>query len=68
MAWSWLNPNDFNRSSELMFETYYQAHLFAGTYFQPALTYIPTPGVPQAGSGANLDAAWAITMRVTVLF
>ena len=29
MAWSWLNPNLFDRSSELMFQGYYQAHLFA---------------------------------------
>ncbi|MEO6055172.1 MAG: carbohydrate porin [Chthoniobacterales bacterium] len=63
MAWSWLNKNDFNRSSELMFQTYYQAHLIKSTYFQPAMSYIPTPG-----ANASLGGAWALTMRVIVLF
>jgi porin len=63
MAWSWLNGNIFHRSSELMFQVYYQAHLIAGTYFEPAISYIPTPG-----ANPDLDAAWATTLRVTVLF
>ena len=63
MAWSWLNPNLFDRSSELMFQGYYQAHLFAGTFFQPAVSYIPTPG-----ASADLGSAWALTFRFTVLF
>ena len=63
MAWSWLNPNLFDRSSELMFQGYYQAHLFAGTFFQPAVSYIPTPG-----ASADLGGAWALTFRLTVLF
>jgi porin len=63
MAWSWLNGNIFHRSSELMFQVYYQAHLIAGTYFEPAISYIPTPGASH-----DLDAAWATTLRVTVLF
>ena len=63
MAWSWLNGNIFHRSSELMFQVYYQAHVIAGTYFEPAISYIPTPG-----ASPNLDAAWATTLRVTVLF
>lgn len=63
MSWAWLNPNLFERSSELMFQTYYQAHLAGGTFFQPALSYIPTPG-----AGADLDGAWAVTFRLMVLF
>jgi porin len=63
MAWSWLNPNLFDRPSELMFQGYYQAHLFAGTFFQPAVSYIPTPG-----ASADLGGAWALTFRLAVLF
>lgn len=63
MSWAWLNPNVFDRSSELMFQGYYQAHLVGSTFFSPAVSYIPTPG-GDAGAGG----AWAITFRVTVLF
>ena len=63
MAWSWLNPNLFDRSSELMFQGYYQARLFAGTFFQPAVSYIPTPG-----ANSKLGSAWALTFRFTFLF
>lgn len=63
MSWAWLNPNIFDRSSELMFQTYYQAHLYGGTFFQPAVSYIPTPG-----AGGDLGGAWALTFRVTLLF
>jgi porin len=63
MAWSWLNGNVFHRSSELMFQAYYQAHLIAGTYFEPAISYVPTPG-----ASPDLAAAWATTFRFTVLF
>lgn len=63
MSWAWLNQNIFKRDSELMFQWYYQAHLIGGTYFQPAVSYIPTPG-----AGADLGGAWALTFRFTVLF
>jgi len=63
MSWAWLNPDIFNRSSELMFQSYYQAHLIGGTYFQPAVSYIPTPG-----ADSSLGGAWALTFRLTVLF
>ena len=63
MACSWLNGNVFHRSSELMFQVYYQAHIVAATYVEPAVSYIPTPG-----TNPDLDAAWATTLRVTVLF
>lgn len=63
MAWSWLNPNLFERSSELMFQGYYQAHLIGGAFFQPTLTYIPTPGASPTMAGA-----WALTLRFTLIF
>jgi hypothetical protein len=63
MAWSWLNPNLFVRSSELMFQGSYQARLFTGTFFEPAVSYIPTPG-----ANPKLDSAWALTFRFTFLF
>ncbi|HEY5954390.1 MAG TPA: carbohydrate porin [Terrimicrobiaceae bacterium] len=63
MSWAWLNPKAFDRASELMFQAYYQAHLVAGTFFQPAVSYIPTPG-----ASASLGGAWALTFRLTVLF
>ncbi|CAN5576476.1 carbohydrate porin [soil metagenome] len=63
MAWSWLNNRVFNRSSELMFQGYYQAHIVGGLYVQPAMTFIPTPG-----GGSDLKPAWAGTLRVTLLF
>ena len=63
LAWSSLNQNIFQRSSELMFQAYYQAHITHGAYFQPAISYIPTPG-----ASPKLDAAWGLTFRVICLF
>jgi porin len=63
MAWSWLNPSPSGRSNELMFQGYYQAHLYAGTFFQPAVSYIPNPG-----ANPKLNGAWALTFRFTFLF
>jgi porin len=63
MAQSWLNTKLFNRPSELMFQGYYQAHLYAGAFFQPAISYIPTPGV-----SSSLGSAWAVTFRFALLF
>ena len=63
MSWAWMNQNTFDRSSELMFQGYYQAHLGGGVFFQPAVTYIPTPA-----ADASLGGAWAMTFRLAVLF
>lgn len=63
LSWSWLNQNLFNRSSELMFQGYYQAHVAAGMFVQPTVSYIPTPG-----ADSSLGGAWALTCRFTVLF
>lgn len=58
-----LNPNLFQQQYELMFQGYYQAHLFATTFLQPTLTYIPIPG-----SSPTTPGALAGTLRLTVLF
>lgn len=58
-----LNPNLFDRPVEVMMQAYYQAHLFAATFLQPTVSYIPTPGISSATPGAL-----ALTMRLTVLF
>jgi porin len=58
-----LNPNLFVRPTEVMFQAYYQAHLFAATFLQPTVTYIPTPG-----AAPDLGGALATTLRLTVLF
>ncbi|MPZ36148.1 MAG: porin [Rhodospirillales bacterium] len=58
-----LQPNIFQRQYELMFQAYYQAHLFATTFLQPTVTYIPTPG-----ASPNLPGTLATTLRLTVLF
>ena len=63
MSWAWLNGNLFERSSELMFQTYYQAHLVGGAFFQPGVSYMPTPGADE-----TLGGAWALTFRFTLLF
>jgi len=63
VSWAWLNPNIFQRSRELMFQGYYQAHLIGHTYLEPAISYIPTPG-----ASPDLGGAWATTVQVTVLF
>lgn len=58
-----LNPSLFDRPAEVMLQAYYQAHLFAATFLQPTVSYIPTPGASSATPGAL-----ALTMRLTVLF
>ena len=63
MSLAWLNPNLFDRSSELMFQTYYQAQIHSGIFLQPAASYIPTPG-----ASSSLGGAWSFTLRATVLF
>jgi porin len=58
-----LNPTQFQRPTELMFQAYYQAHLFAATFLQPTVTYIPTPGL-----APDLPGALTSTLRLTLLF
>ncbi|HXM05583.1 MAG TPA: hypothetical protein VN939_23415 [Chthoniobacterales bacterium] len=56
------NPDLFHRPSEVLFQGYYQAHLDASAFFQPAISYIPTPD-----ASALLERAWAVTLRFTQL-
>ena len=63
LAWSSLNGNIFQRDSELMLQAYYQWHITHGAYFQPAISYIPTPG-----ANPSFNAAWALTLRAICLF
>ncbi len=63
MALSKLNKRLFARPSELMFQGYYQAHLFYNTFLQPTLTYIPTPGAEP-----HLPQTWIATLQAIALF
>ncbi len=58
-----MNQRQFQRPSEFMVQAYYQAHLFASTFLQPTVTYIPTPAL-----APDLPGALTTTLRVTVLF
>jgi porin len=62
-ALSRLNPNLFARPTEVTLQAYYQAHLYASTFLQPTVSYIPTPGL-----SPNLPGALTTTIRLTVLF
>lgn len=63
MALSKLNPVLFQRPSELMFQAYYQAHIFGATFLQPTVSLIPTPG-----AAPNIPMTVTTTLRLTVLF
>lgn len=78
LAWTWMNrdPNagrvffpDAPRGpvqlspSQLMMSWYYQMKLFDGCFFQPNLTYIPTPGQHE-----SIPAALAVNFRFVFLF
>jgi porin len=62
-ALSRLNPVLFARPYELMFQAYYQAHLYAATFLQPTVSFIPTPG-----AAPDLPPTLTTTLRLTVLF
>lgn len=59
---AWLNQYSTDRSSELMYQFYYQAQIIPNIYLEPALSYIPTPG-----QSATLPAAFAGTVRAIIL-
>ena len=46
-----------------MLAWYYQWKVRDGCFFQPTLTYIPTPG-----EGTHIPGAFAATFRLIVLF
>lgn len=60
---AWLNRRVFQRSTELMYQVYYQAKLLTDIYLEPALSYIPTPG-----QNINFNPVFAGTIRAIVLF
>jgi porin len=62
-ALSRLNPVLYFQPYELMFQAYYQAHLYAATFLQPTVSFIPAPG-----AAPNLPPTLTTTMRLTVLF
>lgn len=59
---AWLNHRITSRSSELMYQIYYQAKLMTNVYLEPALSYIPSPGQDN-----HLPPAFAGTVRAIVL-
>lgn len=61
-SFAWLNHKITNRSSELMYQIYYQAKIVNNVYLEPALSYIPTPG-----QDTRLPPAFAGTLRAIVL-
>jgi len=78
LAWGWLNtdanagafffphvasPATSLRTNEIIAQGYYQMHLRAGAYVQPVLTYVPNPGMRP-----GIPAAWAVTLRLMLLF
>ncbi|MGV3740199.1 MAG: carbohydrate porin [Gammaproteobacteria bacterium] len=62
-ALSWLNKKRTNRSSELMFQIYYQAKVTREIYVEPAISYIPTPGI-----NTDYKSVWSGTIRGILLF
>lgn len=63
VAFSRLNRHLYSRYSELMFQTYYQGQIYGSIYFQPVLSYIPTPGAHPTKSNVC-----ALTARLIILF
>ena len=63
MALGWLNPNNFQQSTELALQAYYQAHVRGAIYTETALSYIPQPAAEP-----GLEAAWAVTQQLIVPF
>lgn len=62
-AYSWLNPNSFQRDHELLLQTYYQVQVTDFLYAQPVLSYVPQPG-----ASPNYSDAWTFSFRLTALF
>ena len=63
MAFSKINKRLGTRPDELMFQGYYQTHLFFNTYLQPVVSYIPTPA-----GGVQLPQTWVATLQMISLF
>jgi porin len=63
IAASWLNQRLGFRSSEVILQSYYQAHVVGDIYLQGYVTHVPNPG-----ASPRLAPATAITMQAVVLF
>jgi porin len=63
IAASWLNQRLGFRASEVILQTYYQAHVVGDVYLQGYLTHVPNPG-----ASPRLAPATAATIQVVVLF
>jgi porin len=63
IAASWLNQRLGFRSSEVILQSYYQAHVVGDIYLQGYVTHVPNPG-----ASPRLAPATAITMQTVVLF
>lgn len=64
VSYAWLNKVLFTRHQEIMYQAYYQTELVKNIlYLEPALSYIPKPGAMP-----TLNAAWAGTLRLILLF
>ena len=63
VAASWLNRRLGFRGSEVILQSYYQAHVIGDIYLQGYLTHVPNPG-----ASPGLAPATAITVQALVLF
>lgn len=62
-ALAWLNPVSFSRRTEWMLQAYYQAQVRKDVYFEPVISYLPTPGL-----SPSIRPTWASTFRIIILF
>ncbi len=63
IAASWLNQRLGFRGSEVILQSYYQAHVIGDVFVQGYLTHVPNPG-----ASPRLTPATAITVQAVVLF
>lgn len=63
LSFAGLNRKSQAYGSELMYQGYYQCHLFSSIYLEPVISYIPRPGATK-----GLDKTLAGTIRLLSLF
>jgi len=66
-AVSWLNNPPAGQKTEILTQTYYQAHVIADIFFQPTFSYVPNPGIPNA-TGGPYPSATSMIFQVVALF
>lgn len=67
VAVSWLNNPPRSQDTEILTQIYYQAHLIGDLFFQPAFSFVPNPGIPNAANGPY-PSATALILQLTALF